>query len=242
MKNLLLKNRMIILCGGRGKRMGSITEKIPKPMVKVGKKPIISHKLKYYQSQGVKKFIFCLGYKAKVLKKYLLKDFKYNIFYDGGLRPGILKRIYLIKKHIKEDAIISYGDTLAKINFKKLLLKHKKSNCCLTLVVAPIQNPFGIINWDSKGRAKNFKEKPILNHFIGYAVISPNFFNKISNKIINLKDGQGIVKAIQVLIKKKEVNIYKFDDLQVTINSPIELKNAELNYNKYFTIHETPKK
>ena len=61
---------------------------------------------------------------------------------------------------------------------------------------------------------------------------------KISTKIVNLSDGKGIVQAINYLIKKKEVNIYKFNDLQVTINSPAELKDAKVNYNKYFTLNE----
>ena len=81
-----------------------------------------------------------------------------------------------------------------------------------------------------------FDEKPILNHYIGYAVISPNFFDMINKQIVNLKDGNGIVQAIKQLIKKKQVNIYKFKNLQITINSPEELKYARLNYKKYFTI------
>ena len=63
---------MIILCGGRGTRMGKFTKKIPKPMIKIGKKPIIEHKIRYYQSEGIQKFIFCLGYKSKILKNFLL--------------------------------------------------------------------------------------------------------------------------------------------------------------------------
>ena len=51
-----------------------------------------------------------------------------------------------------------------------------------------------------------------------------------------------MVEAINLLIKKKQVNIYKFDDLQITINSPSELKNAKMNYNKYFTLNDTFKK
>ena len=95
---------------------------------------------------------------------------------------------------------------------------------------------FGLVKWNSKGQATSFNEKPVLNHFIGYAVISPNFFKKISKKIVNLSDGDGFIKAINYLIKKKQVNIYKFNDLQITINSPDELKNAKLNYKKYFTL------
>ena len=230
---------MIILCGGRGKRMGDITKKIPKPMLKIGKKTIIEHKLDYYRSKGIQKFIFCLGYKSNLLKKFLYKKNKDSIFDKRSLNVGILKRIFFVKEYINSDTLISYGDTLAKINFNDLMIKHKKSKCALTIVVAPIKNPFGLVDWDLNYKAKTFNEKPILNHFIGYSVINPNFFKKINNKIVNLNDGKGIVEAIKFLIKKRQVNIYKFNDLQITINSQSELYNAKLQYNKYFTLNET---
>jgi len=236
MKNKKIKNKMIIVCGGRGKRMGKITNNLPKPLIKVGKNPIIEHKIKYYSNQGIDKIIFCLGYKAKQLKNFLEKKTSHSIFSNGGLSAGILKRIFLVKKYINDDTFVSYGDTLAKINFKDLLNNHKKSRCCLTIVVAPIQNPFGLVKWNSNNKATIFNEKPILNHFIGYAVINSNFFKKIDQKLVDLKDGNGIIESIKFLIKKKQVNVYKFENLQVTINSPDELRNARLNYKKYFTL------
>jgi len=242
MKKQNIENSMIIVCGGKGKRMGDITKRIPKPMLKIGNKTIIEHKIKYYQSKEINKFIFCLGYKSKLLKNFLSGKITNAIFDDGGISAGILKRIFFVKKYIKNDTLISYGDTLAKINFKDLISKHKKSKCVLTIVVAPIKNPFGIVEWNTKNRAKTFREKPIFNHFIGYSVISPNFFKKITSKIINLSDGKGVVEAIKHLIKKKQVNIYKFNDLQITINSKTELYNAKLDYNKYFTLNESNKK
>ena len=240
--NKKLENNMIILCGGRGRRLGKLTNQIPKPMVKIGNASIIEHKLKYYRSQGLKKFIFCLGYKGDLLKKFLQKNNTNAVFHNGGIAAGILKRIFFIRKYLKKDTLISYGDTLAKIDFKKLLLNHKKSRCPLTIVVAPIKNPFGLVAWDKKNKIKSFEEKPILNHFIGYAVISPNFFDKINNKIVNLKDGMGIVESIKFLIKKRKANVYKYKGLQLTINSEEELNNVKLNYTKYFTLDEKFKK
>ena len=232
-----IKSKMIILCGGKGKRMGKVTKNIPKPMIKIGKHAIIEHKIKYYQSEGINDYIFCLGYKSKKLMNFLKKKIKANNSYNnGGIKSGILKRIYLARKEVNGITLISYGDTLAKINFKNLISSHKKSKCPLTIVVAPIQNPFGLVKWDRNGKVKSFDEKPILNNFIGYAVISPIFFKKLKKNIFNLSDGKGIVEAINFLSKKKLVNTYKFEDLQVTINSPDELKNAKLNYNKYFTL------
>ena len=162
MKKNKIKNKMIILCGGKGKRMGEFTKNIPKPMIKIGKHAIIEHKIKYYQSEGINNFVFCLGFKSKKLKDFLKKKIKANNSYNnGGIKSGILKRIYLVRKEITEVSLISYGDTLAKINFKDLILNHKKSKCPLTIVVAPIQNPFGLVKWDKNGKVKNFDEKMV---------------------------------------------------------------------------------
>jgi len=233
-----MKNKIIILCGGQGKRMGSITKKIPKPLVKIGSLSIIEHKLKFYKNQGFKDFVFCVGYKGEIIKKFLKKKYSKLSFFDGGINSGILKRIYLARKILNTTTIVSYGDTLAKINFKDLLNKHKKSKAVLSIVVAPIKNPFGLVSWNTKNKATKFEEKPILNHFIGYAVIEPNLFKYIDRKTINLKDGEGIVKGIKKLISKRLVNVYKFKGLQLTVNSPNELKDAKTKIGKYFTFDE----
>jgi len=234
----LSKSKIIILCGGRGKRLGNITKKIPKPLVKVGNSTIIEHKLNFYKKQGLKNFIFCVGYKSHMIKKFLRKKIKNPLFFESGIKTGILKRIYLARKIINSPTLISYGDTLAKINFRNLLKKHKKSKAILSIVVAPIPHPFGLVNWNRKGKATKFEEKPILSHFIGYAVIEPNIFNFLGKNIINLQNGRGMVKAIQKLIPKKLVNVYKFNGLQLTVNSPNELREAKKRIGKFFTFDE----
>ena len=74
MIKFLSKNKsMVIVCGGKGKRMGKVLKKIPKAMIKLDNKTIIEHKINYYQSQGIKNFIYCTGYKSKMLKTFLVK-------------------------------------------------------------------------------------------------------------------------------------------------------------------------
>ena len=141
----------------------------------------------------------------------------------------------MARKVINSSTIISYGDTLAKINFKDLLKQHKKSKAVLSIVVAPIKNPFGLVNWNKKGKLTKFEEKPILNHFIGYAVIEPNIFKYLNKNIINSKDGLGMVKAIKLLVSKRLVNVYKYNGLQLTVNSISELKEARSKIGKYIT-------
>ena len=238
MQTKLSGHKVIILCGGKGRRLGNITKKIPKPLVKVGRLTLIEHKLNFYIKQGLTDFAFCVGYKSNMLKKVLKEKCKKAIFFEGGINTGILKRIYLARKIIHKSTIISYGDTLAKINFKDLLKQHKKSKAILSIVAAQIRHPFGLVNWNWRGQATKFEEKPILSHFIGYAVIEPNIFDFLNKHIINLDDGKGMVEAIQKLISKKLVNVYKFEGLQLTVNSPNELKEARTKIGKYFSLDE----
>ena len=69
----------VILAGGKGTRFGSVTKKIPKPMIKIGNKPIIWHIIKYLSAQGIKNFIICTGYKEQIIKKYLSSIKDWNI-------------------------------------------------------------------------------------------------------------------------------------------------------------------
>ena len=68
--------KVIILCGGEGKRMGKITKKIPKPLIKIGNRSIIEHKLNYYKKQGLKNFVFCKTHPKKRYKNVIFCVFK----------------------------------------------------------------------------------------------------------------------------------------------------------------------
>ena len=164
--------------------MGKFTKKIPKPLLKLGKLTIIEHKMNYYRQQGLRDFIFCTGYKANILKNFIKKRYNDAKFIHTNINSGILKRIYSARKIIKKTSIISYGDTLAKINLKNLIIKHKKSKVLMSIVVAPIQNPFGVVKWNKNEKVTEFHEKPLLNHFIGYAVIEPRIFSYLNNKTV----------------------------------------------------------
>ena len=87
---------------------------------------------------------------SKQNEKVFKKKNKNSTFSNAGVNSGILKRVFVATKNIKITSIISYGDTLAKINLSDLLTKHKKSNSLMSLVIAPIRNPFGIVKWNNK--------------------------------------------------------------------------------------------
>tara|TARA_Y100001958_G_scaffold30445_1_gene19617 strand:+ start:32693 stop:33412 length:720 start_codon:yes stop_codon:yes gene_type:complete len=235
-------NQIIILCGGKGSRLGKITKNLPKPLVEIANKSILEHKIDYYKTQGYNKYIFCTGYKGDVIKDRFFEKLPESKYSNIGENAGILERIHAVKEYFQEPAIVSYGDTYAEIDFDDLLKKHNESNALLTLVIAKIQNPFGLINADKYDMVLSFEEKPLLNHYIGYSVISPLIFNKIPDSIITLPDGHGIIKMINYLSQKKLVMAYNFDGLQVTVNNSEELKKANEAIGKYYTIKEKNEK
>ena len=84
---MTLKSKILILCGGRGKRLGNITKKIPKPLVKIGKIPIIEHKLNYYKNNDeIRKKIALNGQ-----KKY------FELFNSEVVSSYILNKIFDLK-------------------------------------------------------------------------------------------------------------------------------------------------
>ena len=119
----------VILAGGKGSRLGSLTKVTPKPMIKVGGKPILWHILKILSSQGIKEFIICLGYKGNIIKNYISKEkFDFNVkCVSTGENTLTARRIFLIKNEIKSERfLMTYGDGVSNINISKLLKLHKK--------------------------------------------------------------------------------------------------------------------
>ena len=62
------KSKILILCGGRGSRLGNLTDRIPKPLVEIKNQSILEYKLVNYKNQGYQDFIFCIGYKGNKIK------------------------------------------------------------------------------------------------------------------------------------------------------------------------------
>ena len=74
--------KVVILAGGLGTRISEYTKFIPKPMIKIGKFPILIHIMRHYLKYGLNEFIVAAGYKAEILKKYFPKFKKYGLNFE----------------------------------------------------------------------------------------------------------------------------------------------------------------
>ena len=199
--------KVIILAGGFGTRLSEYTDLIPKPMVKIGGKPILWHIMNTYASYGHKEFHLALGYKAEVVKEYFLNYHSLNSDFTVSLANGTVKsheiksidwevtlvdtgensmtggRVKRMKNFIgDETCMITYGDGVSNINIEKLLEFHRNHGKMVTVSAVRPAARFGeleIIN----NQVKSFKEKPQLHEgWIngGYFVVEPKFFDLIA--------------------------------------------------------------
>ena len=178
---------VVIFCGGRGTRLKEETEIIPKPLVKIGEKPILWHIMKIYRNYGFNRFILPVGYKGEKIKEYfyhypiLQSDFTVKIdnskerkitfhnpgvedwqvtVVDTGLDVMTGARLKRVEKFIDNELFaLTYGDGVADINLDKLLASHLSHPRLATVAgVRPLAK-FGELRIKAKGTA-DFCEKP----------------------------------------------------------------------------------
>ena len=212
--------KIIVMCGGRGRRLEPLTSAVPKPLVEIGGKSILKHKIEFYKRQGFHDFIFCVGYKSELIIDAVGDIEEINAeFSNSGEDAGILERIYNVKEKIGDDAIVTYGDTFTDLNLNNLLKRHKEQDSPVTIVTAPIVNPFGLVEIDDNSSIISFKEKPVLNYYIGYHVISRRAFDFIPKFVLEKPDGEGLVMFFKMLIGMDYLGSFEHAGTQITFNT-----------------------
>lgn len=202
--------KIVILAGGKGTRLSEYTKILPKPMIKIGSKPILEHIINYYMKFGYKDFIIASGYKHSIIKKYFKnkkKSAKIEVI-NTGVETLTGLRLKKLKNKLNQTFMLTYGDGLANVNLKKLLNFHKKSKKLITLTAVHPPARFGELSIKKKTVTK-FEEKPQLQKgWIngGYFVVEPKFLEFIENKNIMLERSP-LIKAVN----KKKLGAYKHE-------------------------------
>ena len=148
--------KVILLAGGFGARLPEYTKTIPKPLVKIGNKPLIVHIMDIYARQGFSQFVIALGYKGDLLLKYFLKNKKLNnkksnlktgiqltfkskfkkikiTFVDTGIHSMTGGRLKRLQRFIgNKTCMLTYGDGVADIDLQLLLSFHRNHGKMIT--------------------------------------------------------------------------------------------------------------
>jgi glucose-1-phosphate cytidylyltransferase len=234
--------RVVLFCGGQGLRLHPSTERIPKPLVQVGGKPLLLLLMKYYSFFGHKDFILCLGYKGEEIKKFFLnydeclsgdfvlsngnkkqKLFKSDIedwkitFADTGLNSNLGERLRAVRKYLKgeEMFLANYADGLTNMylpDMIKFFVKSRKIGCLITV------KPSVVFHYVSASKDDYVKKICQLNKTSvringGFFIFKKQIFDYI-------KPGEDLVnEPFQRLIKKRELIAYKYDGFWASLDT-----------------------
>ena len=180
--------KLVIFAGGLGTRISEETDYIPKPMVKIGNKPILWHIIKYYSVFGFSDFIICGGYKIDNIKNYFRKFKKNKLLnikiVNTGKNSNTGERLKKIKKYINGTFCLTYGDGLSNVNIDKLINFHNINKSIATLTaVKPIPH-FGKLifkgNKINRFLEKNQNKENWING--GFFVCEKKIFNYLNKK------------------------------------------------------------
>lgn len=211
--------KAIILCGGEGTRLRPYTYNAPKPMLKLGNRPILEYVLLNLKRNGFKDIILTAGYLSDQIKEYFGdgSDFGVDIeYYIENEKLNTAGSVLQARNVIDDTFFVGMGDQVTGINIKEMLRYHKNKNNIATLGLKMQSTPYeyGIVEMDLDDNINNFKEKPILTSFInsGMYLFEPEVFNYIKPKEDFAKD-----VFPRLLDKGKKISGYKFNEFWADI-------------------------
>ncbi len=222
---------VVILCGGMGTRMGQ--QEIPKPLVEIGKRPILWHVMKIYATQGFTNFILALGYRGDLIKRYFLeydwlsRDFMLTVgngglkyyaphdaagwqvtFAETGLHTQTGARIRKVAQYIESPRFFAtYADGVGDVDLHELLAFHKQQGRLATVTGVHSFSRFGVVETNDAHQVTNYEEKPLENRIIngGFFVFERGVLSYLEG------DDQVILEQepLRRLAADKELTLYQ---------------------------------
>jgi dTDP-glucose pyrophosphorylase len=180
------ENLFIIMAGGFGRRMGSLTEKTPKPMLEIAGKPILEHLIVRAKSNGFKNFAISIYYLGHVIEEYFGdgSTLGVNIEYLHEDEPlGTAGALQLLNPIPNEPFLVSNADLVSDVDFAALLEFHNSQKCDATMAVREHQwqNPFGVVEIVG-GHIVKIIEKPITSSTVSAGIFA---FNPTVTQLVN---------------------------------------------------------
>jgi len=225
--------KSVILAGGLGTRLLPLTKKTPKPMLLLGKKPILEHLIDWNKKNGVKSIVLCVSHLRKTIEDYFEdgKRFGVNIEYAISNKPlATAGQLKTAEEFIDDTFVCMYGDSIFNFSLRNMIKQHKTKKAFVTMGLNEYKTnlEYGVINTSKTGKVLSWEEKPEIkaNVNMGCYVMEPNVFSLIpKNKPYGMDD---VVK--KAMSKKKLVTGFITKNGFTDIGNKESYKQASQNY------------
>ncbi len=175
----------IVMAGGLGKRLRPLTDNTPKPLMRVGDKPILEHNVERLVAAGLTKLVFSVNYLGDQIKAYFGDGSRWGAqieYVTEDRELGTAGPLSLIGREFSEPFLVMNADLLTKVGFRSLLDYHKSEGHEATLCVREydFQVPYGVAQMEN-GRLTGIVEKPVHKFFVnaGIYVLAPSVLKRL---------------------------------------------------------------
>ena len=229
--------KAVILAGGLGTRLLPLTKKTPKPMLPLGKKPILEHLIEWNKKNGVKSIVLCVSYLRKTIEDYFEdgKKFGVNIEYAISNKPlATAGQLKTAEEFIDDTFVCVYGDSIFDFNLRNMIKQHKVKKSFVTMGLNEYKTnlEYGVIDTSKTGKVLSWEEKPEIkaNINMGCYVMEPDVLKYIpKNKSYGMDD---VIK--KAMNKKKLVSGFITKKSFTDIGNKESYKQASQEYNEKF--------
>ena len=216
---------IILLCGGKGERLYPLTNDIPKPLLKIRDKPILSYIIEHLAKYDLKDLIITTGYKAERISDFIQENYSGSGFriVDSG-DVDIINRIQDSITDVDGDFMVLYGDTISNIEINELVRFHQSNEKPATMTVWQLRSQFGIVDLGEQGEVQGFQEKPKLDKWINIGYF---YFKQELKEMRGKYDSYA--EFLNVLAERRLLNAFRHEGIHITVNTLKELSEAESN-------------
>jgi len=247
--------KVVLFCGGQGMRLREFSDKIPKPMVPIGYRPILWYIMKYYAHFGHRDFILCLGYLGDTIKnyfvnydEYLSNDFVYSkggnklnllnkdiddwtiTFADTGINTSLGERLLSVKKYLEGEScfLVNYSDVLTDLPLPEMIDHFHKIDKTGMFMVTPPQRSFHVVHFDRDNEVNEISALSNSGLWVnaGYFIFKSKIFDY-------LRPGEDLVdNALQQLVPQNELSVYPYHGTWITMDTFKEKQLLDDMYSK----------
>lgn len=219
----------VIMAGGKGQRLLPLTKQTPKPMLKVGEKPIIEHNIDRLALFGIDDFWISVNYLGEQIESYFGDGATKNVHisYVRENKPlGTIGAVSQIQDFKHEYILITNSDLLTNLDYEHFFLDFLAQDAEMAVVTIPYQVniPYAVLETED-GRVLNFKEKPTYTYYSNggvYLVKRSSFDHLPKEEFFNATD------LMEVLIKQgKKVYSYNLLGYWLDIGNPQDFEKAQ---------------
>lgn len=234
----------VIMAGGKGTRLATLTQNIPKPMVPINGRPLLEYQVENLKQNGVDSIIFIVGHLGEVIQNHFGDGHHFGInisYYNEETPLGTAGALPKIANRLADTFFLVFGDLFFNVNFRRFLCFHQEHNSAITLYSHPNSHPYDsdiiiidqdscVTGWSYKKDVRTFDYRNLVN--AGLYVMQKEIVKEIAS-IQEQKNNDFVDLEKELIIPQlHNSNIYAYNSTEYVkdIGTPDRLLKVTKDY------------